>query len=163
MKANGDKCHLFVTTSLTLSRPCHNIDGSNAKNKKEQKLLGIKFNSSLSFQGHTSSLCKKASKKLHVLARIVNYMDLPKRKVSTKAFIRSQFSYCLLIWVLHSRTFNNCINNNHERALRLTHRDNQSSFQVLLEKDYSVTVHHKNLQVLLTEILKLKRFSPWHH
>ena len=83
-------------------------------------------------------------------------MDLPKRKVLTKAFITSQFSYCPLIWMFHSRTLNNHINNIHERALRLTYKDNQSSFKELLEKDSSVTVHHKNLQALVTEIFKVK-------
>ena len=73
-----------------------------------------------------------------------------------KAFITSQFSYCLLIWMLYNRTLNNRINNFHERALRLTYEDNQSPFKQLLEKDYSVTVHHKNWQVLVTEIFKVK-------
>ena len=73
-----------------------------------------------------------------------------------KAFITSQFSYCPLIWMLHSRTLNNRINNIHERALRLTYKDNKSSFKQLLEKDHSVTVHQKNLQVLITEIFKVK-------
>ena len=133
-----------------------NIDGSNVENKKEQKLLGIKFDSSLSFKGHITSLSKKASQKLHALARIVNYMDLPKRTVLMKAFITSQFSYCPLIWMFHSRTLNNRINNIHERALKLTYKDNQSSFKELLEKDHSVTVHHKNLQALVTEIFNVK-------
>ena len=153
MKPNSDKCHLQVTTEKSVSV---NIDGSNVANKKEQKLLGIKFDSSLSLEGHITNLCKKASQKLHVLARIVNYMDLPKRKVLMKAFITSQFSYCLLIWMLHSRTLNNRINNIHERALRLTYNDDKSSFKQLLEKDHSVTVHQKNLQVLVTEIFKVK-------
>ena len=120
----------------------------------EQKRPGIKFDSSLSFKGHITSLCKKASQKLHALAS--NYMDLPKRRVLMKAFITSQFNYCPLIWMFHSRTLNNRINNIHERALRLTYKDNQSSFQELLEKDHSVTVHHKNLQALVTEIFKVK-------
>ena len=123
MEPNGDKCHLLVITEKSVSIT---IDGSNVENKKEQKLLGIKFDSSLSFKGHITSLCKKASQKLHALARIVSYMDLPKRKVLMKAFIASQFSYCPLIWMFHSRTLNNRINNIHERALRLTYKDNQS-------------------------------------
>ena len=73
-----------------------------------------------------------------------------------RAFITSQFSYCPLIWMLQSRTLNNRINNIHERALRLTYKDNKSSFKQLLEKDHSVTVHQKNLQVLVTEIFKVK-------
>ena len=58
--------------------------------------------------------------------------------------------------MLQSRTINNHINNIHERALRLTFKDNHSSFKWLFEKDHSVTVHHKNLQVLFTEIFKVK-------
>ena len=58
--------------------------------------------------------------------------------------------------MLHSRTSNNRINNIHERALRLTYKDNQSSFKELLGKDHSVTGHHKNVQVLVTEIFKVK-------
>ena len=151
MKPNVDKCNLLVTTEKSVSI---NIDGSNVKNKKEQKLLGIKFDSS--FGGHITSLCKNTSQKLHAPARIVNYMDLFKRKVLMKAFITSQFSYCTLIWMLHSRTLNNRINNIHKRTLRLTYKDNQSSFRELLEKDDSVTVHLKDFPVLVTEIFKIK-------
>ena len=73
-----------------------------------------------------------------------------------KAFIASQFSYCPLIWMFHSRTLNNRINDIHERALRLTYKDNQSSFKEPLKKDHPVTVQHKNLQALVTEIFKVK-------
>ena len=99
MKPNGDKNHLLVTTEKLVGI---NIDESNVKNKKEQKLLDIKFDSSLSFEGLITSLCKMVSQKLHMLARIVNYMDFPKRKVLMKAFITSQFSYCPLIWMLYA-------------------------------------------------------------
>ena len=71
MKPNNDKCHPLVTTEKSFNI---NIKGSNVKIKNEQKLDGIKFDSSLPFGGHIKSLCKKASRKLHPLARIVNYM-----------------------------------------------------------------------------------------
>ena len=117
MKPNVDKCHLLGTTEKSVSI---NIDGSSVTNEKEQKLLGIKFNSPLFFEGHITSVCEKASQKLHALARIVNYIDLPKRKVLMNAFITSQFSYYSLIWMLHSSTLNNRISNIHERDMRLT-------------------------------------------
>ena len=60
--------------------------------------------------------------------------------------------------MFHSRALNNRINNIHERALRLTYKNNQSSFKELLEKDHSVKVHHKNVQVLVTEIFKVKNY-----
>ena len=60
-----------------------------------------------------------------------------------KAIIIYQFSYFPLIWMLHSRTLNKRINNIHEKALRLTYKDKQSSLKELLEKHHSVIVHYK--------------------
>ena len=62
IKPDGDKCQLLATTEKSVGI---NIDGSNVTDKKEQKLLGIKFDSSLFFEGHITNLCKKASQKLH--------------------------------------------------------------------------------------------------
>ena len=50
-----------------------------------------------------------------------------------------------------SRNLNNKINRIHEPALRLN-----LSFSELLNLDNSVTVHQKNLQVLVTEIYRVK-------
>ena len=60
MKPNGDKCHLLVANEKSVNV---NIDGSNITNKKEQKLLGIKFDLSLSFEGHIKISVKKLVKK----------------------------------------------------------------------------------------------------
>ena len=60
MKPNGDKCHLLVANEKSVNI---NIDGSNITNKKEQKLLGIKFDLSLSFEGHIKISVKKLVKK----------------------------------------------------------------------------------------------------
>ena len=73
-----------------------------------------------------------------------------------KAFINSQFGYCPLVWMNHSRKLNNRINRIHERALRVAYDDNLSSFRDLLIKNKSVTIHVKNLQVLVTEMFKTK-------
>ena len=73
-----------------------------------------------------------------------------------KTFIASQFSYSPFIWMLHSRTLNNRITNIHEKALRLTYKDNESLFKELSGKDHSVAVYDRNLQVLVTEIFQVK-------
>ena len=148
IKPNGDKCQLLVTTEKSVSI---NIAGSNVKNKMEQKLLGIKFDSSLSFKGHITSLCKKASQKPHALARIVNCMDLPKKKVLMKALITSQFNYCPLIWMFHSRTLTNNMKRLHEKALRIVYSDFKANFDELLEKD---GVHQINFLILTIEIFE---------
>ena len=77
-----------------------------------------------------------------------------------KAFVESQFGYCPLIWTFHSRGLNK-INRIHEKALRITYKDKSSTFQELLEKDNSVSIHHRNVQKLAIEIDKvLHGFSP---
>ena len=154
MKANADKYHLLVTT--TKNAVSANIREFAKNNSNGEKLLGIKIDTKLLFENHVSSLCKKASQKLHALARIVNYMDLSKRKSLMKAFITSQFNYCPLIWMFNSRELSNRINRIHERALRLVYQDNSLSFAELLEKDNSVTIYRINLLVLAKEIFKLK-------
>ena len=73
-----------------------------------------------------------------------------------KAFIESQFNYCPLVWMFHNRTINNRINRIHERALRVAYQDYESSFEQLLKKDNSFTIHERNLQRLATEIYKVK-------
>ena len=58
--------------------------------------------------------------------------------------------------MFHSRTFNNNTNKLHELALRITYRDNKSSFESLFEKDACTTIFVKNLKVMLTEMFKTK-------
>ena len=78
-----------------------------------------------------------------------------------KSFIESQFSYCPLIWMFHSRYLNNKINYIYERALRLVYKDYNASFQELLDMDNSVSIHQRNLQTLAIEMFKIKNnFSP---
>ena len=100
-------------------------------------------------------LCKKGSQKLHALARIAHYMDIPKRGTIMKAFINSQFGYCPLVWMGHSRHLNNRINKIQERALRIVYQDSLSTFQELLKKDGSVTIHERNIQNLAIEMYKV--------
>ena len=88
-------------------------------------------------------------------------MSLEKRRTLIKAFIESQFNFCPLIWILHSRTLNNKINNIHETALRAVYFDYNSPFNELLDKDDSSTIHQGNIQSLPIEIYKyLNGLSP---
>ena len=71
------------------------------------------------------------------------------------AFIMSQFGYCPLVWMFHSRKLNHRINTLHERALRLVYRDNTSSFDALLEKNGSFKIHERNILTLAIELYKV--------
>ena len=70
-------------------------------------LQGISIDTTLSFEHHITSLCKKASQKLHALARIAHYLDFEKRRSLMKEFVISQFNYCPLIWMFHNKALNN--------------------------------------------------------
>ena len=54
-----------------------------------------------------------------------------------------------------SRMVNNRINKIHERALRIVYNDDQSSFNEVLNRDNSFTVHERNVQALAIEIYKV--------
>ena len=73
-------------------------------------------------------------------------MNQDKLRLLMKAFIESQFSYCPLIWMFHSRILNNRINKLHERTLRLVYNDQGSSSEQLLQRDNSFSIHDRNLQ-----------------
>ena len=63
--------------------------------------------------------------------------------------------------MFHSRTLNNRINRIHERALRTVYKDPSLTFQELLYRDNSVTIHHPNLQKLAIEMYKVtNNLSP---
>ena len=56
---------------------------------------------------------------------------------------------------------NNKINKLHEKALRLVYNYKQLTFEEGLNKDMSVTIPQRNLQVLATELYKIKqRINP---
>ena len=155
MKLNSDKCHLLISG---FKHQLHwvNVGPSKVWESSERKLLGIALDNGLKFRSHISKICRKASQKLSALIRVSRFMSLSKRKLLFQSFIKSQFNYCPLVWMFHDRGLNNKINRLHERALRIIYRDDVSSFNDLLKRDGSVSIHHQNLQKLAIELFKVK-------
>ena len=120
MKSNSDSSHLLVVNGQeeTIMLGDQEIVG-----EKSVKLLGVIIDNKLNFNEHVSTLCKEANQKLHALMRISKYLSKGKLRILMKAFIDSQFNYCPLIWMFHSRQLNTKINKLHEIALRIVHED----------------------------------------
>ena len=74
---------------------------------------------------------------------------------------KSQFNYFLLFWMFCSRKSNKLVNKVQERAIRLTYKDNENTFQTLLNENNETSVHQRNLQFLIGEIYKIKNnYAP---
>ena len=71
------------------------------------------------------------------------------------AFFNSQFNYCPAIWMFHSRALNNKIKRLQERCLSMVYNDKTSTFNELLEKDNSISIHYRNVQALAIEMFKV--------
>ena len=137
------------------------IDGSSIESNTKEILLGIPIDRDWKFGEHVNNLCKKSSQKLNALVRLAPFLNVDKKRIIMKAFIESQFGYCPLAWMFHSRSLNNKINPIHKRALRITYNGKSSSSQNLLEKDNFITIHHRNVKILATEAYKfLQGLSP---
>ena len=151
MLLNQSKCQFLIIESNRSQR----IETAKIKSSDKYieetskgKLLGIQFDNKLTMTDHIKQFCKQASYKLYALAKISQHLDEQKIKILMKSFITSQFSYCPIIWMYCQRKSNKLINRIHERALRMAYNDYSSDFNSLLEKDKSVTIHHRNIIAL---------------
>ena len=153
MKLNQDKCHLLISghkyESVRVNIGSYKIWKSN-----DQKHLGVNIDRNLKFNHYILKQCKKAGTKLSALTRICKFMSLRRRRVLMKSFIESQFAYCPFVWMCGDKTSDNRINHLHKRALRTVCNDNVSTFEKLLEKNNSVTIHVRNLRILATKPYK---------
>ena len=115
-------------------KECVNIATTQIITSKCEKLLGIKIESNLHFEDHIEGICKKAGAKLNALTRIANHMPFQKRKVPMNAFFTSEFSYCPLTWMFHSRKPNNNINNTRS----LSRHEQVCLIRLLFERYFSI-------------------------
>ena len=154
MKVNEDKSHLLVFGSKD-GEVSASILGSLIQESDEEKLLGVKLDRGLNFKTRVSNLCNKASQKQHALARVSKYMEKSKLELTMTSLLMSHLRVCCsFVWVFHDKESYNKINKIYERALKIIHRDSTSNFEGLLIKSNSVSVHQRNLQLLLIEIYK---------
>ena len=152
MKANHDKCHFLVSgkNNVIMSTSGFKIKGTECEESHR-----IKADCGLKFENRLGGVNKKASNKTNALSRVRSFMNFSKKKMLMNSFFKSQFSYCLLVWMCHSRTINKKINHLHERFLRVISNDKISSFKELLERHGSIPIHSRKLQILENEMFKV--------
>ena len=123
MRRNPNKRHELVSSCERIKIEIVDFE---TKNSKCEKLLGFHFDNRLAFDYHISGLRKRASEKVNALVRVSQYMNLSKRKVLMNAFFDSQFKYCPLMRMCHSRTNKTKIGKLQERYLGIIYNYKQS-------------------------------------
>ena len=115
MKLNTSKSHVLMIPNV--NNTSIKIDKFDISSSCEETLLGILIENKLTFEPRVENLCRKVANKLHAQIRMSKLMTTQQKRLVINAFIKSQFGYCTLIWMIHSRSANTHINRIHERAL----------------------------------------------
>ena len=107
------------------------------------------------------NITKKANRKFNTLTPVQKYMTTDQKKLIFSSSIKSQFTYCPLIWMFCTKRSLRRTNNIHKRRLRLIQQNCRSEFERLLENANEKSVHQKCIEFLLIEVYKyLNGLSP---
>ena len=151
MKLNTNKCHLLISVNKN-EQMWAKLDRDIVWESNDVRFLGTTLDNNLKFDKHLSNICSKANRKLSALPRVAKFLSFKKICTHFKAFIESQLKYCPLVWMFHGRQTHDKINKLQERALRIVYNDTVTSFEELLVKDKTFTIHHQNIKSLAIEM-----------
>ena len=56
----------------------------------------------LHFDSYIRNMCKKSGQKLHALSRTSTFLNKDQKRIIFNAMMKSQSSYCPLIWMFYS-------------------------------------------------------------
>ena len=131
------------------------------KNTKQEKVFGVTLENQLNLAIHLLNITKNGNKKFNALTRVQKCMTTDQKKLLFSSFIKSQLTYCPLIWMFCTKCSLRRLSNKHERCLCLIQKNYISEFERLLEKANEKWVHQKCIEFLLIEVYKyLSGLSP---
>ena len=155
MVLNAGKCH-FMCLEDNAENETFSFHNMLMENSKEQKILSVIIDNKLNFKSHMSELFQKSSQKIAAFSRLSSYLHNSEKILISKSIIKSQFSYCPLVWMFRSRTSKNMINKLHERSHKIILNGYSCNLNMLLENNKDLSNHHRNIQVWLIEVFKMK-------
>ena len=86
-------------------------------------LIGIELDHMLTFNDHSSDICRKSARQQAVLKRLGHLLTLRGKIAIFKYFISSNFNYWPLIWHFFSQCNTNKLEKVQEIALRFVYND----------------------------------------
>ena len=123
-------------------------------------ILGVMTDKNLNFKKQIDNLVRKAQHRLHALQRIRKFFTIEKTKTRRNAFIDIQFNYALLMWMFCRKTLYSKIEKIHHRNLKVIYGIDHSYNNLLLRSN-SFSIHQRHLRYLVTEIFKsLSQINP---
>ena len=96
MKLSQNKYHLIVS-GRKYENASVKIRNERIWESARQKLLRTEIGRNLNFDDHVLSLCKKAGRKLAVLARLSKLMSFRQKRILIETFVESRFGYSPLV------------------------------------------------------------------
>ena len=111
------------------------------------------WSKTLYWETYRTNLCKNKGW-IKSFSKNCPFKNIHEKKVLLKAFFTAQFRCCLLTWMFHRRMLSN-------KFIRFSYFKRRSYFKELSETDNSISLYHRNIQVLATELYKIvNRNSP---
>ena len=152
MTVNSNKFQLMFLGIKWKQKLRIHVDGDKILAKKHVKLLGVEIGNKLKFDRHAETLLQKFKKKTSAFARLNIYISREQALWIFNVVILSDFNYCPLIQLFCNKSANKKIDQANKHALRAFYIDYDSTFQSLLRRSNSYTIHVQNLQKLIIEI-----------
>ena len=153
MEANPGKFQGIVlgrnASQMTINMQGHDVTLGNSI-----EVLGVVFDNKLNFRSHVDKICKKACRQLNVLKRVGKHIDESGRLAIYKSFIRSNFSYCPVVWCFCNKSSADKIEQVQERALRFVTRDYDTAYPDLLDMMHMDSQAMYRMKCLIIEIYK---------
>ena len=142
---------MFLVSSINNTNITFTVQ--NIKRTTEGKLLEITTDYKLTFTNQLNNLCNTTSNRLRTLTRIRKYLSQEQTKRLSEAHIVFTFKYYPLICMFCGKTENKYINKIQKGTLRLIYVADKT-FEDLLQRNKSRTIHKDNTHTLLAELYK---------
>ena len=161
MKANPYKFQAFAVGERTFGeKPTFKLGETEVECEETVKLLGVEIDHLLTFDTQVSIMCKKASQQINVLRRIGKYLNFESCKAVYHTFIMSTFNFCPLVWHFCSKTNTEKLERIHFRALKFIFQDFVATYENLIMRAGTKTLHLSRLRGLALETLKSFMETP---
>lgn len=164
MKLNQNKCHLAIL-GYKYDSIWARFEDEVIFEWKNQKLLGVIIDNTLSFDGYVIALHKKAWTKLITLDKLVKCFSCRAEKDFNENLYWIRFANFPLVCIFWSRRANNKTNHIHKIALRMVYKNYDLPFSDLHRKHNSYSAHHRNIQLMAIKLCKFKNnlsFQIWY-